>query len=162
LEEAEKFLEDGVFSSDLGDTMVLALSNALFTILSSICGHPIINVLPRHTVASFPLLIAYNQWGADAVAMVNLSDQQEKVLSTLQQQQQNDCETTTFCTCGKNDKAGKEHCHPTTKKYTSVCYCPCFKANSRCSSHCKCKRCNNPLGKNILTEDASPNTAHEV
>lgn len=142
-EEAEKFLQDGVFSGPLGDTMVLALSNALsipITIFSSIRGHPLLNFLPRHVSVQFPLFLAYTQYGPghyDAIvttSLPTLAPEQERATATK------------CCTCGKNDKTEATHCHPKVKKYTTVCNCPCFKDSRACSDYCKCKFCKNPHG----------------
>ena len=53
--------------SDLGDTVLLALSNALgipIIVFSSITNHSIINIMPRDLKTSVPVHLAYLQYGA--------------------------------------------------------------------------------------------------
>lgn len=60
-EEAVLYLNDGMFASDLGDTMILALANVLnipITLFTSVEHHPIINILPRRVEISLPLFLA--------------------------------------------------------------------------------------------------------
>ena len=66
-EEAPMFLQQGHFFGPLGNTMVLAISNALglpIIIFSSASHYPIINIAPRVCRASLPLYVAFNQTGA--------------------------------------------------------------------------------------------------
>ena len=73
-EEAPKFLQEGYFFAPMGNTMVLAVSNALdipVVIFSSANHYPIINVTPRVCKVPVPLFVAFNQAGAghyDAIA----------------------------------------------------------------------------------------------
>lgn len=153
-EEAEKFLQNGFFTGELGDTMVLALSNVLnmpITVFSSICDHPIVNILPRKLDVSFALFIAYNQCGPGHYDAV-IEDGGKKCAEDRK------CTETTptmqkICSCGKNDKGENTHCHPTQRKYTTVCHCPC---NKGCSVYCKCKRCKNPVGVQAASFEIPP------
>ena len=64
-EEAQKFTKSGFYDSDLGDSMVLALSNALqlpILVFMSIPGYPVMKVLPRSSLGTNSLKIAYNQF----------------------------------------------------------------------------------------------------
>ena len=59
--EADKFMESGFFYGELGNTMILSLSNALglpLIIFSAAIYHPLINITPRHLRASIPHLIS--------------------------------------------------------------------------------------------------------
>ena len=65
-EEAEHFLQCGYFEGELGDTMVLALSNALglpIIVFSSIPNHRFISIFPRQVNISFPIYLAYTHCG---------------------------------------------------------------------------------------------------
>ncbi len=44
------------------------------------------------------------------------------------------------------------NCHPKTRKYSTTCLCPCYNNKRGCSHNCKCKFCENPLGKRNLEE----------
>ena len=99
-EEAEHFLQCGYFEGELGDTMVLALSNALglpIIVFSSIPNHRFISIFPRQVNISFPIYLAYTHCGPghyDGVVMktdtsCTASDSHET--HTKPQ----------YCTCGK-------------------------------------------------------------
>ena len=73
-EEAPMFLLPGHFFGPLGNTMVVAISNALglpIIVFSSASHYPVINIAPQVCKVSIPLYIAFNQSGAghyDAVS----------------------------------------------------------------------------------------------
>ena len=57
------FIQNGYFDSELGNTMVLGLSNALsipFIVFSSMPYNPVIHVTPRNTTVPVPIYVAYN------------------------------------------------------------------------------------------------------
>ena len=65
--EAPKFLSSGFYHSDLADTMVLSLANALeatITVFSSVECHPLFCVTPRKQITSTPIMIAFTQFGS--------------------------------------------------------------------------------------------------
>lgn len=66
-EEVEKFKQMGHFASDLGNLMVLAMSNVLkmpIVIFSSLENFPTIPVLPREQLSGTPpLFVSYNAAG---------------------------------------------------------------------------------------------------
>lgn len=146
VQEADKYLRSGVYCGELGDTMVLALSNALQLVIIAIKDHPIINISPQEIAASTPIFIAFNQYGPghyDGLIENSTLPPASVPLETV---------TISHCSCGKNDKKNGSHCHPKTQKYTSVCLCPCCKSGVGCSDNCRCKSCNNPHGKRTMTE----------
>ena len=151
--EADKFMESGFFYGELGNTMILSLSNALglpLIIFSSAIYHPLINITPRHLRASIPLYLAFNQYGAghyDGVTLSSTSSRPHSVTSSIQSAQ---------CSCGKNDKSDKTHCQPQVMKYTSVTRCQCYKEQKACTPFCKCKNCSNPFGNNLPASNAMP------
>ena len=153
-EEAGKFLQSGYYQGELADTMPLALANSLqlvLTIFTSIRHHPIINITPRHIAVPVSLFLAYNQFGPghyDGILIEKDSDQ----VSTEPQPQIE--VNTVSCTCGKNDKKNSTHCHPKTRKYSTVCMCSCYNGEKGCSQYCKCKSCKNPLGRHTENRDA--------
>ena len=60
------------------------------------------------------------------------------------------------CSCGKNDKNNKTHCHPVTTKYTTRTQCICCTNERACTTLCCCKSCNNPFGQKPPTDDQQP------
>ena len=66
LQESQLFLSSSHFDSDLGDTVLLALSNALgisVIVFSSVCAHSVINIIPRQLRTNIPIHFAYLQYG---------------------------------------------------------------------------------------------------
>lgn len=150
--EADKYLQSGVYCGELGDTMVLALSNALqlvTIVLTSINYHPIIHILPRQVSVPISLFLAYTQYGPGHYDGLTEDAKDSPSTDSASQPLAN---VVSHCSCGKNDKKNSTHCHPKVKKYTSVCLCPCYNSNVRCSDNCRCKCCNNPLGKHNVAE----------
>ena len=154
--EAERFSQSGCFDGQLGDTTVLALSNVLglpLIIITSIANHAVISIIPRQVLFSFPIYLAYSHCGpghydgiiATSGIHVNASAEEPKDQAPLPS-----------CTCGKNDKQGKPHCNPVQKKYTSVCYCPCYNGGKGCSDLCRCRNCHNSLGQSKQVEQSAP------
>ena len=143
--EAEKFKQNGVFLGELGNTVLLSLSNGLglpIIALSSAVNHPLINITPRHMNTPVPLYVAYNQYGVghyDAIAIPATSQVPSSSLELSAD--------TSKCTCGKNDKTTQTHCMPQQKKYATVTRCPCCKNGTTCTVLCKCKNCSNPFGQ---------------
>ena len=145
-EEAPKFLKQGYFFGPMGNTMVLAVSNALgvpIVVFSFASHYPVINVTPRVCEVPVPLYIAYNQAGPghyDGVSFKGGSTQQniEKL-----QQHTNDKK----CNCGKNKHYSRtQRCTIVQFKYTISIRCPCLLADSPCSLACNCINCANPKG----------------
>ena len=154
-QEATKFLQSGYFYGDLADTIVLALSNSLglpFIIFSSSMCQPVITITPRHLKSPIPIYLAFNQSGAGHYDSVVLCASPIKPLAVPSSTRISDDGP---CSCGKNDKMNKSHCHPITSKYTTVVYCKCCKNNKPCTNMCKCKMCKNPFGTRKITADTS-------
>ena len=154
-QEAAKFLQSGYFYGELADTIVLALSNLLglpFIIFSSSICQPVITITPRQLKAPIPMYLAFNQSGAghyDSVVLCNT----EHIKAIRVPSGANDGDGS--CSCGKNDKMNKSHCHPTVSKYTTVVQCKCYKNDKACNDKCRCKTCNNPFGRKLQSTDAS-------
>ena len=140
-EEAPKFLQQGYFFGPMGNTMVLAVSNALgipIVVFSSANHYPIINITPRVCEVPIPLYIAFNQPGAGHYDSVSLTGEQHKKLQHVHE---------TKCNCGKNKPySTTERCNMVHFKYTVSIHCPCLLAESPCTSTCKCLNCTNPKG----------------
>ena len=52
-----------------------------------------------------------------------------------------------ICHCGKNDKTASSHYRVIDHKYTTLIRCECLKKSRACIESCKCKNCDNPLGR---------------
>ncbi len=140
-QEAPKFLAPGYFFGDLADTMVTALSNALkmpIVVFSSTACYPFLCITPKIQKVSVPVMITFTQFGSGHYDAIIPKD---KTPSDPHK-----------CTCGKNDHTESSHCHETKCKYTTVCRCPCLRANKACTDLCKCKNCSNPNGQKRFCE----------
>ena len=107
-EEAEKFLQCGYYHSELGDTMVTGLANALelvIVVFSSINNYPIMNIVPRHIYAPVSLFIAFNQFGAGHYDGL-LPAEDPKLVETSQLPKEIN---SSYCTCGRGDKKNNTH-----------------------------------------------------
>ena len=148
-EEAPMFLQQGHFFGPLGNTMVLAISNALglpIIIFSSASHYPIINIAPRVCRASLPLYVAFNQTGAgryDAVSFKSYTPTPSDISPPPQQPEGKT--KTSRCSCGKHYSTA-ERCTIMQFKYTASIRCPCLLAGHRCTSLCACRNCANPKG----------------
>ena len=127
--EAENFLQQGYFHGPLGNTMVLALSNALglpIVIFSSALHYPIIHVSPRVCRAAIPLYVAFNQSGAGHYNAVLFKGSLNVITSKS--------DPDTKCTCGKGGKGNSiQHCTVIKHKYTTSLRCPCHRAGHGCT-----------------------------
>lgn len=143
-EQAQQFLRDGEYCSDIGDLVLPALVNTLslpITVFTSAENMPVLTLLPISSIPSdsHPLFIAYNQDGSghyDAVCPLDAIQDRENI-----QQVQSQVER---CTCGRNSSKGVS-CAYSLYHYSTKC--PCFKAEKACSSMCRCKGCKNPHGQ---------------
>lgn len=60
MEEAEKFLQAGIFDSYLGNTVLLALTNALgihFVVFTTLECHPLVHITPRLVKFDHPIVV---------------------------------------------------------------------------------------------------------
>ena len=148
--EAPKFLSSGFYHSDLADTMVLSLANALeatIIVFLSVECHPLFCVTPWKQITSTPIMIAFTQFGSGHYDGV--LPKQKPTEESIEQEQSIEKEQCDdhMCHCGKNDKTTALHCKEINYKYTTLIRCECLKKNRTCKESCKCKNCSNPLGK---------------
>ena len=131
-DEAKKFLVSGYFYGDLADTIVLALSNTLglpFIIFSSSICQPVITITPRNLKAPTPIYLAFKQCGPghyDAAVVCSTGSKNALPVPICASDEK---AAESSCSCGKNDKMNKSHCHPTQSKYTTIVKCICVKNN---------------------------------
>ena len=142
-DEAIRFLQDGYFASELGDTVLMALANCLTMPVVALSSHAgILMFKPREYLSFTPIILAYNAaYGPghyDALGYFQSSIATETTATKKLK-----------CKCGMNGAvAGQaqqlERCCP-SNLYNSRC--PCLKSSTACSDLCKCKNCHNPIGK---------------
>lgn len=147
--EADAFLQSSVFNGSLGDSMIVALSNALelpFIVFTTLQYHPILNQTPRNQAVPLPVFLAHTHLGVGHYDALVFADKESSISSVSDSNSVNSVSNSS-CTCGKNDKLNKNHCVSTTSKYGSVItQCPCLSSGKGCNRECKCKRCDNPKG----------------
>ena len=132
---SQHFLQDGYFSGDAGDLMVLTLANILLipvTIFTSIENMPVLCVLPTSgpTVSSQPIFLAYNQDGPghyDCATQCVSTKASESKTSVI-----------TKCSCGRKPNHKVLPC-------TNL-RCNCYRSKVKCTSACICKACANEFG----------------
>lgn len=151
-QEALKYVENGYFFGELANTIVLALANVLgltLIIFTSIVQQPVVIVSPRHMKASIPIHIVFNQSGCGHYDAAVLLDTDLTKPENMPPHDKDPIQSR--CSCGKNDKDNKTHCHPVTFKYTTNSQCSCYNKGRPCSGLCSCKRCNNSFGNRPVT-----------
>ena len=140
------FKQDSFFDCELGNTMPLAMANALgvsFVIFTSLERSPVYYVTPSSsstTSSENVLYLAYNVNGSghyDACIPLTDACTPEKIIK---------------CRCGVNrrerDKENYIACNYITNGRHSTC--KCLAAGQPSSSHCNCKDCNNPNGQRAV------------
>ena len=134
MSEAESFLNSGQFGGELGDLMVVTLSNILnypIAIFTSVANMPLLCITPLGGgpgASTSPLFLTFIQSGPGhydyAVSIDSTATNPEKKVK---------------CTCGrKRDYKGKACSTPR---------CACVIASTGCTSLCTCKCCTNDNGK---------------
>ena len=145
-EQAQAFLNSGMFAGDIGDLVVRALTNVLkspIVVFTSMENMPTIVITPPHVAIAntHPLHIAFNAHGLghyDAAFWASPEPQQLSQESTSPQQP--------TCSCGRKSTKGTP-CSLQLNVYTTRC--PCYNLQSGCNHKCRCKNCQNPYGKRL-------------
>ena len=149
-ETARTFLEPGVFDCELGNSVLLSLSNVLkvpIVVSSSIDSYPVIPLVPRSSpLTVVPIYVAFNQSGKGHYDPVFAAKTQpcQEIEKTNQNTIKSQC-----CSCGRGGAKDKERLFCST--YGSRC--KCFQHLQGCKPSCKCFNCGNPYG----TKDLSVN-----
>ena len=157
--QAREFLNAGHFDSEIGNAMVLAVSNILqvpFIIFTTMENLPVISSIP--TTESFyemPLYLAFTHIGAGHYDVVVLQDssmikenQVEGKNNSLQQTLLHKSEQVS-CRCGQGRSGKMNKSKEVCNNYASGC--KCFRTIQACKN-CGCNGCSNPYGKNIKDE----------
>ena len=139
--EASKFLHDGYFSSELGNSMPLAMANVLnipLVLITQMESMSVLPITPRVTLHCQPIFVAYDHTGEghyDAVEHI-------KITPELIESQPCPNSSNTFfpgsCRCGQG----------ATKKEVNIISCDnvkkrckCFQGVKACSAKCQCLGC---------------------
>ena len=123
VEEAKLFFQSGHFNSDLGDTVLLALSNVLglsIMVFSSIQSHSVINILPRKLKIAIPIHLAHLQYGQGHYDVALVAQDASACDHSGTQNPLSISPTVVHCSCGKNDKSDQPHCQPITTRYATT------------------------------------------
>ena len=144
--QAEEFLQDGVYSSDVGDLAIAALSNVLqipLVVFTSRPHQPLHVQHPTHypMVYPHPVHLAYLHLGPghyDAV-IPDDADKNEGMASTTV----TSSASSTQCNYGRKSTA-RNSCSFSLMHYK--CRCPCYNSKQPCTNYCKCKGCTNTFG----------------
>ena len=148
--EAQRFLQRGVFSGELGDLVVTAAANAFqipIVVFTSAASFPITTVMPTYKEAAtaHPICVALTQYDGghyDAVIRAAPSESHEELYGDSNQQS----DKAPNCSCGRRNKGNKSMpCTNTEFGYRTRC--PCHRDKRACTHQCKCKNCANEFGK---------------
>ena len=142
-ETARTCLEPGVFDYELGNSVLLSLTNVFkspIAVFSSIDSYSVIPLVPRSPpLTVVPIHVPFNQSGKghyDPVFAAKTQPSQE-IEKKSQNTNQSPC-----CSCGRGRAKDKERSFCST--YGSRC--TCFQHLQRCNPTCKCRNCGNPYG----------------
>ena len=129
---SQQYMQDGHFTGDAGDLMVLTLANVLgmpITLFTSIQNMPVICVMPTSQAISTstePLLLAFTQDGPGHYDAVISSLETEVTTETIK------------CNCGRKPNFKGNPC--SSKR------CMCYRLQKKCNHTCRCKSCSNEFG----------------
>lgn len=115
-DEAELFRSSGYFNSELGDTVLLTLSNVLgvsIIVFTSISGNSVINIIPQYLRIPVSIHLAYLQYGSRhydiALPLTRVDDVDNAKPSNLHDHSVTETKPL-HCTCGKNEKGEHFNC----------------------------------------------------
>ncbi len=150
--EANHFLTDGYYNSELGNSMPLAMANALkisIVVFSSQEGSPVYYVSSKYTTQCV-LYLAYTSYqGGHYDHCVPMSD------IPLPQPQSR-------CRCGVNARESDKETYVACNHGDRQSSCKCLAANKPCTDACKCKGCSNPAGTRVQKLGKRKRTPHPM
>lgn len=130
---SQQFMQDGHFTGDAGDLMVLTLANVLsmpLTLFTSIQNMPVICVMSTSqvTISTVPLLLAFTQDGAGHYdAVIHDTPFESEGTSDVVK-----------CNCGRKRNFDGKAC--LSKR------CKCYRLKNKRNRLCRCKTCSNVFG----------------
>jgi hypothetical protein len=138
--EAQQYFNSGEFAGNLGDLMVVTLSNVLHMPISIFTTIPNLSVLCitpgpiTQAETIIPLYLTYNHIGPGhydyAIPMTSSSGNKKET-------------SPKYCFCGRKEGFRGVPC---STDMLGHCRCPCAKRSMPCQSSCKCKGCLNAHG----------------
>ena len=160
-EEATKYATLGVYSTALGDAMLMALANILCTpvvVFTSAESWPYVSIQPRHPRESEPIYLALMQVGPGHYCPAVPKPVLPTSITTQETDKETVVEGNTFCRCGRgsNSKCGEKKNCSAKSEYSSRC--PCLKKHLPCTSKCKCLHCDNQYGQHQEDHANAPYT----
>ncbi len=140
--QAEEFQQEGVYSIDIGDLVIAALSNLLqspLVLFTSRLNQPLHIQYPTYSpmVSPNPIYLAYLQVGSghyDAVVQGSEDQCSDSHVGAVHP----------GCNCGRKSTFKGNACSFSLNRYSSRC--PCYNEKRPCSHFCKCKGCTNSFG----------------
>ncbi|XP_035693259.1 uncharacterized protein LOC118427529 [Branchiostoma floridae] len=145
--EALQYLRRDVFAGDMGDLMVLAVSNVLniaMILVTTDTDVPLIPVFPSNVLdkrACIYLAFDRDRMHFDSTARISVKSKPIAPSTTPPSPKSSTC----TCSCGVNDKTPQKRCNEEAEsQYKSRC--PCAKQQKPCGILCRCKGCINSYG----------------
>ena len=163
-ETAKKFLQDGFFDCELGNAVILALSNILRSsviVVTSLENYPIITIVPENDpLSNVPVYLVFEQTVPghyDGVTEItqgtedldNIENLRETKTTNTEDFQSNNLPKFA-CRCGKGaarNKVTRQFC----LEYKSGC--KCYQNLRGCTSDCACYNCGNNYGARDESSD---------
>ena len=144
--EANHFLEMGEYPGDVGDLVLMAVSNILkipIVIFTSIQNLPIIIQHPttHGAIHAQPIFLTYQQHGPGHYDVASYSGDSK---SDDDEDAEIKVDIDVKCSCGKKGGKGTP-CALQLNHYTTRC--KCYHKQKGCSTSCKCNNCHNPFGR---------------
>ena len=150
LQEQATLLQSGSRLSEIGDLVILALSNLLMipiVLFTSAKNMPIAIQLPtQSTIVNLdPVIVAHVQGMPGYFSAVKPAPSEDSVSQNvvIGSETSPQADKVKGCFCGKKAVRGTP-CSYSLKEYT--CRCPCYNKQQACSDDCRCKCCGNPHG----------------
>ena len=147
---SQQFLQDGHFTGDAGDLMVLTLANVLcipitlFTSIETCLSSVYIMPTSQSAISTEPLLLAFTQDGPghyDAV-IHDVSSSETKATKDAVK-----------CNCGRKPNFEGKVC--LSKR------CKCYRLQKKCNHACRCKSCSNEFGSRPLVSAKRKRKSYE-
>lgn len=139
--QAEAFKQEGVYSLDIGDLAIAALSNMLqspVVLFTSRLNQPLHIQYPTYSsvVSPNPIYVAFLQVGPGHYDAVVQSYEDRESYQAV--------DIASGCNCGRKSSFKGSACSFSLNHYSSRC--PCYNGQRSCSQVCKCKGCINSFG----------------
>ena len=149
--EAQLYRQSGVYSTSLGDAMLLGLANVLhlqFIVFTSIESWPHIPIHPRFPpLTQNPLYLAYLQKGSGHYSLARSIRGKDAMVGSTNNEDQSSLKPNCGCRCGRGRNAMNQERINCSAEQAYSTRCPCHKSKVPCSDLCRCQNCGNKYGK---------------